>query len=133
MKMASRRSARSHVGLAVLMTLLITTAVQGVGDKKTSYVGGTPKDFPVGGFSDRFVGFARDEIRAIEGTLNADSTELSFDAGRDGRLVIAYHDITGLSFGLEPQEIPKGGSLLISWDPLDQYTKNAHYLLSVSY
>jgi hypothetical protein len=38
-----------------------------------------------------------------------------------------------LSFGLEPQGIPKGGLFLISWDPLDQYGKNAHYLLSVSY
>jgi len=136
MKMASHvlRSVKSHTGLSVLMTLLVTAAVQGVADEKTSYVGGTPKDFPVGGFSERFVGFARDQIRPIEGSLNADSTsELTFDAGRDGRLVIAYHDVTGLSFGLEPQGIPKGGSLLISWDPLDQYTKNAHYLLSVSY
>src|SRR6476659_9079584 len=134
MKMASHvlRSVKSHTGLSVLMTLLVTAAVQGVADEKTSYVGGTPKDFPVGGFSERFVGFARDQIRPIEGSLNADSTsELTFDAGRDGRLVIAYHDVTGLSFGLEPQV--KGGPFLISWDPLDQYTKNAHYLLSVLY
>ena len=134
MKMASHvlRSAKSHLGLSVLMTLLVTAAVQGVGDKKTSYVGGTPKDFPVGGFSERFYGFPRDQIRPVEGTLNADSTsELTFDAGRDGRLVIAYHDVMGLSFGLEPQV--KGGPFLISWDPLDQYTKNAHYLLSVLY
>ena len=131
MKMASHalRLAKSHAGLSVLMTLLVTAAVQGVGDEKTSYVGGTPKDFPVGGFSKHIGSFG--EIRPIEGSLNVDSpSELTFDAGRDGRLVIAYRDVTGLSFGLEPQG--KGG-FLISWDPLDQYTKNAHYLLSVSY
>ena len=136
MKMASDvlRSAKSHAGLSVLMTLLVTAAVQGIGDEKTSYVGGTPKDFPVGDISKRFFGFPRDQIRPIEGSLNADSaSELTFDAGRDGRLVIAYHDVMGLSFGLEPQGIPKGGLFLISWDPLDQYGKNAHYLLSVSY
>jgi len=133
MTMASHvlRSAKSHVGLPVLMTLLVTAAVQGVGDKKTSYVGGTPKDFPVGGFSEHIVGWTG-QIRPIEGTLNADSaSELTFDAGRDGRLVIAYQDVMGLSFGLEPQV--KGGFFLISWDPLDQYTKNAHFLLSVLY
>ncbi len=114
------------------MTLLVAATVQGVGDEKSSYVGGTPKDFPVGGFSKHIGGFG--EIRPIEGTLDADSTsELTFDAGRDGRLVIPYDHVMGLSFGLEPQGIPKGGVFLISWDPLDQYTKNAHYLLSVSY
>jgi hypothetical protein len=34
------------------MTLVVTVAAQGVGDEKTSYVGGTPKDFPVGGFTE---------------------------------------------------------------------------------
>ena len=128
------RSATSRAGLSVLLTLLVTAAVQGVGDEKASYVGGTLKDFPVGGFAERFYGFARDHIRPIEGSLNTDSTsELTFDAGKDGRLVIAYHDVTGLSFGLEPQGISKGGLFLISWDPLDQYTKDAHYLVSVLY
>jgi hypothetical protein len=134
MKMASHllRSARSRAGLSVLITLLLTAAVQGVGDEKTSYIGGTPKDFPVGGFSKHIGGFG--EIRPIEGSLNADSTsELTFDAGRDGKLVIAYPDVTGLSFGLETQGGRKGGLFLITWDPLDQYTKHAHYLLSVSY
>jgi len=127
------RSVTSRVALTLLMTLIATAAVQTVGDEKTSYVGGTPKDFPVGGLAKRIVAFTG-EIRPIEGRLNADSTsELTFDAGSDGKLVIAYHDVTALSFGLTPQRIPKGGVFLISWAPLDQYTKNAHYLLSISY
>ena len=136
MKLASDvlRSARSRAALSVVMTLLVTAAVHGVGDEKTSYIGGTAKDFPVGGVPERFVGFPRDQIRPIEGLLNADSaSELTFDAGRDGRLVIAYHDVMGLSFGLDPQGTVKRGVFLNSWDPLDQYTKNAHYLLSVLY
>jgi hypothetical protein len=53
MKTASHvlRSAESRVVLSVLMALVVTAAVQGVGDEKTSYIGGTLKDFPVGGFS----------------------------------------------------------------------------------
>jgi hypothetical protein len=128
------RSASAHTGLMVFMTLCFAATVRGIGEEKASYVGGTLKDFPNGGFAKHIQGSARDQIRPIEGSLNVDSTsELTFDAGRDGRLVIAYHEMSSLSFGLAPQGIPKGGLFLISWDPLDQYSKNAHYLLSVLY
>ncbi|MEQ1897622.1 MAG: hypothetical protein ABL971_09595 [Vicinamibacterales bacterium] len=117
------------------MILLVATTLLAVGKDNASYLGGTPDDFPVGGLRSRILdGLRRNKITNPEGTLDTGSASaLVFDAGRDGQLTIAYRDVTGLAYGRTAKGMSKEGFLVIGWDPLDQYSKKAHYLLSIQY
>ena len=122
------------VALAAVLAVGAFVDVHANDEGKALYVGGSSKEFPAGGLASRLLDdLARNRFRKLEGSVTTDSASgLVFDAGKDGRLAISYRDVTKLTFGRESR-CPKGCMVLIGWDPLDQYTDKAHYLLSITY
>ena len=130
-----RRLAVTSVGLA-----LLTTVTFAVGDNMALYVGGTLKQFtpPPISRTEAVAGALFGGVTPppkTEGRINlASESEIQFNAGRRGILAIPYKAVTSLEYGLEPgRRVPKGRGLvlLIAWDPIEQYTKNAHNLLTI--
>lgn len=125
------------VGLASLSS--VATAV---GSGKALYIGGTLEGFPVG---------VLEISREVEGQIVTGSdSAFTFDGGRWGSLAIPYGAISSLQYGSdvrprpglmpiyfqesrEQLRLPRRGFLVIPWDPFEQYTKDVHYLLTVSY
>jgi hypothetical protein len=133
-------------GLAVAAIGLgyLTSVVSAVDKDKALYMGGTLKGFaapPATNVGERigsilFPG-SSDLMPKVEGRINLTSeTQFAFEAGRWGLLAIPDNTITSLEYGLETGHLaPKGKALLlvIRWDPTDQFTKNAHNLLTIVY
>jgi len=125
-----------HAVAAVMLMMGLATVIFAVSKDKAMYVGGTLRDFPRGGMGARvhvdILGGAN--VSKIEGRIDTQSeSELVFDTGGNGSLAIPFKAVAALAYGLEPHEIPEGGTFLITWDPLDQYTSKAHYFLSIRY
>ena len=117
-----------RLALTMLAPAALTVVASAVDNDKALYVGGTLAQFA-----------PRDVSRApkIEGRINlASAGELAFEAGSRGSLVIPYGAITSAEYGLQAgRRTPKGRSLLLvpRWDPTEQFTKNAHNLLTLVY
>ena len=120
--------------VALVFVTSTATVVLAVAEDKAVYVGGTLRDFPIGGVGAQVQSnLFGTEVSNVEGRITTSESELVFAAGGKGTLSIPYKVVVGLAYGLEPHGIPEGGLFLITWDPLDQYTKKAHYLLSIRY
>jgi hypothetical protein len=120
----------------------LATVAFAVGNDKALYVGGTIAQFapPQVGRAEAVAGALLGGVAPppkIEGRINlASASELRFDAGSRGSLVIRYDAITSAEYGLEAgRRTPKGKGLLLipRWDPTEQFTKNAHNLLTLVY
>ena len=121
---------------ALVFVASLATVVLALGKDKALYVGGTLRDFPRGGLGEQIRPnvFTGADVAKIEGKIDAKSEfELVFDAGGKGTLAIPYSAVMAVAYGLDPHGLPQGGIFLITWDPLDQYTAKAHYLLSIRY
>lgn len=130
----SRTWARGVV--AIVFVTGLSTIVLAVGKDKAMYVGGSLRDFPTGGLAGQITPtiLGSVDVSKVEGRINTTSmSELVFDAGGKGTLAIPYNAVVSLAYGLEPHGIPKNGVFLITWNPLDQYSEKAHYLLSINY
>jgi hypothetical protein len=101
-----------------------------VGKDKALYVGGTVEDFPQG--SAPFITWGAPKI---EGRINTTSeSEFTFEGGRWGVLRIPFNAISSISYGLEHRHrVPRALLLVIPWDPTEQFTNDAHYLLTLAY
>lgn len=129
----------------VLMPLslaALTGVAFAVGNDKALYVGGTIAQFapPQVNRPEAVAGALLGGVAPppkIEGRINLTSaSELRFDAGSRGSLVIPYDAIKSTEYGLEAgRRTPKGRGLLLipRWDPTEQFTKNAHNLLTLVY
>ena len=138
---ASLAIQRRLVGISLAVACLTTVAF-GVDKDKALYVGGTLKEFapPPISRSEAVAGVLFGGVAPppkIEGRINLTSdTAFGFEAGRRGSLLVPYHAIVSLEYGLETgHRVPTGRGLLLvmPWDPTEQFTKNAHNLLTVVY
>lgn len=122
--------------VAIVLLTVPATVVRADAEDKARYVGGTLRDFPKGGLGAQIQPtiLGTVDIGTVEGRIDTKSeSDLLFDARGKGVLTIPYRAIVGLTYGLEPHGMSRGGLFLITWDPLDQYGKKAHYLLSIRY
>jgi hypothetical protein len=66
----------------------------------------------------------------IKGTVNIGSeTEFAFEAGTRDSLAIPYTAIVSLTYGTGSGY--RGAVLVIPWEVTEQYTKNAHFVLTI--
>jgi hypothetical protein len=130
------------VGPTVIGLVCLTTSTFAVGNDRALYVGGTLEQMapPVVGRAESLVGALSGGVSPppkIEGRIILTANGgIEFDAGRRGRVVIPYEAITSLEYGLESgRRMPKAERvhLVIRWDPTEQFTKNAHNLLTIAY
>ena len=126
----------------ILVLIALTGAAFAVDKDKALYVGGTIAQFapPKVSRGEAVAGVLFGGVAPppkIEGRINLTSaTELKFDAGSRESLVIRYDAIKSAEFGLVAgRRTPKGRALLLvpRWDPTEQFTKNAHNLLTLVY
>ena len=129
-------SPRRAIGLCVVLLLGLAPPAFAVAKDKAMYVGGTLRDFPKGGLGSRLrPTIFGVEVSTVEGRCNTRSpSEFVFEAGSD-TLTIPYGAVTRLTYGLTLPDRPHGGGgvLLITWNPLDQFTSKAHYMLWVAF
>lgn len=128
--------------LASFALVSLTTVVFAVGNDKALYVGGTIKQFapPELSRAERIAGALVGGVPPppkVEGRINLTTlSELKFDAGSRGSIVIPYDSVTSVEYGLEPgRRMPKGRGMILvpRWDPTEQFTNNAHNMLTLVY
>lgn len=114
-----------HMGLGWLVFVWLSAVVFAVGQDKALYLGGT--HFPSG---------ATLPVSAVEGRIvTGPDAALKFVGGRWGFFAIPYTAISSLQYGsdLRSGSALTRSRLVIPWDPFEQYTKDVHYMLTVSY
>jgi hypothetical protein len=122
-----------RLALALAWCVGLTAAAIAVDRDKALYVGGTLDDYALQRSRTDVSGAPP---QRTEGRINLTSERaFAFEGGTNwGTLTVPYTSVTAVDYGIDVRQRGHRGLLLLSpWDPIEQFTGNAHNLLTLAF